>query len=80
MTADKCHRLSGQLLRHCEAYMKAGLTVSQITNQEIVDRIGLSRAEDKALEDHYRTSLEPMEDCSPGCPLCHKGLPRERWD
>lgn len=80
MTAADCHRKTGQPLRLCEAYVKAGLTVKHVTEQHVVDRLGLSHEEDKALEAHYRTVLETLPECSPGCPMCHKGLPRHLWD
>ena len=78
--AHKMHEVSGQPIQLCVAYARAGLTVNQVSDQEKVDRIGLTRAEDAALEDHYRTPLEPMGDCSTGCPLCHPKLPRDQWD
>ncbi len=77
---QKCHERTGQSLELCEAYRKARIPMTKVSNQEVVDRRGLTREEDKALEDHYRTPLEVIPDCSPGCPLCHPKLPREQWD
>lgn len=78
MTAKRCHEKTGQKLEHCAAYAKAGLTVSQVRDQETVDRIGLSTQEDRALETYYRTPLPPIPDCSEDCEMCHPELYRAR--
>lgn len=78
MTATQCHRKSGQPLARCEAYAKAGLTVSQITPEWVFEIRGGSPAEVEALVKHYITAPEPMGECEPGCVMCAEKVRRPR--
>lgn len=70
MTAAECSAKTGQSLGRCEAYARAGLTVSQVTPEWLFQIRGGSAAEVKALVTHYLTDPEPMGECEPGCELC----------
>lgn len=73
MTARQCHERTGQSLQICEAFVKAGLRLSEVSPYHVTSLRGFTQKEHKALDDHYRTKLESQE-CDPMCVICHPEL------
>lgn len=76
MTMKQCQRklLPTVNKRMCEAFVKAGLTLDQVTSGWISEIRGFSAKELAALNKYYNTNLEPMGECSPTCVMCHEEL------
>lgn len=72
MTVKQCQAKAGPHTneRMCEAFIKAGLTLKDVTPDYALENRGRSAKEVAALVEHYISSPPPMGECEPGCELC----------
>jgi hypothetical protein len=74
MTAKQCHQATGQPLKFCEAYVRAGLTLKDVSNWKASYHEFFTAKETAALNRFYVTPLPEMPECSPTCVMCHPEL------
>jgi hypothetical protein len=78
VTVSQCQQKNKQSRALCEALVKGGLRLSEISSDHDILWKGFTQEEHKALKDHYLTPPEPMGECEPGCVLCKSDRQRRR--